>query len=39
MSAAVREVVPVAVCRGLMSSSYAVIALAALRILTAGGGR
>jgi len=39
--ASVREVVPVgvAVCRGLKSSSYAVIALAALRILTAGGGR
>jgi len=34
-----REVVPVAVCRGLRSSSYAVIALAALRVLTAGGGR
>jgi len=37
--AGVREVVPVAVCRGLKSSSYAVIALAALRVLTAGGGR
>jgi len=39
--AGVREVVPlgVAVCRGLRSSSYAVIALAALRVLTAGGGR
>jgi len=39
--ALVREVVPlgVAVCRGLRSSSYAVIALAALRVLTAGGGR
>jgi len=37
----VREVVPlgVAVCRGLRSSSYAVIALAALRVLTAGRGR
>jgi len=31
--------VGVAVCRGLRSSSYAVIALAALRVLTAGGGR
>jgi len=39
--ASVREVAPVgvAVCRGLKSSSYAVIALAALRVLTAGGGR
>jgi len=39
--AGVREVVPlgVAVCRGLKSSSYAVIALSALRVLTAGGGR
>jgi len=37
--AGVREVVPVAVCRGLRSSSYAVIALSALRVLTAGGGR
>jgi len=37
--AGVREVVPVAVCRGLKSSSYAVIALAALRVLTSGGGR
>jgi len=37
--AGVREVLPVAVCRGLKSSSYAVIALAALRVLTAGGGR
>jgi len=39
--AGAREVVPlgVAVCRGLKSSSYAVIALAALRVLTAGGGR
>jgi len=35
----VRELAPVAVCRGLKSSSYAVIALAALRVLTAGGGR
>jgi len=35
----VREVVPVAVCRGLRSSSYAVIALAVLRALTAGGNR
>jgi len=41
VSAVAREVVPVgvAVCRGLKSSSYAVIALAALRVLTAGGGR
>jgi len=31
--------VGVAVCRGLRSSSYAVIALAALGVLTAGGGR
>jgi len=31
--------VGVAVYRGLRSSSYAVIALAALRVLTAGGGR
>ena len=39
--ARVREVVSlgVAVCRGLRSSSYAVIALSALRVLTAGGGR
>jgi len=37
--AGVRETVPVAVCRGLKSSSYAVIALAALRVLTAEGGR
>jgi len=37
--AGVRELAPVAVCRGLKSSSYAVIALAALRVLTAGGGR
>jgi len=39
--AGVREVVSlgVAVCRGLRSSSYAVIALSALRVLTAGGGR
>jgi len=37
--ASLREVAPVAVCRGLKSSSYAVIALAALRVLTAGGGR
>jgi len=39
--AGVREVVPlgVAVCRGLRSSSYAVIALSALRVLTARGGR
>jgi len=37
--ASVRELAPVAVCRGLKSSSYAVIALSALRVLTAGGGR
>jgi len=39
--ASMRDVMPVgvAVCRGLKSSSYAVIALAALRVLTAGGGR
>jgi len=41
VDAAAREVVPVgvAVCRGLKSSSYAVIAMSALRVLTAGGSR